>query len=136
MSHLNYCDYEGFGQTARKNTHYSQAVRIGDRIECSGQGGWDRLTEEIAPSPSDQVNQAFANVEHALKRAGGKGWSQVYKVRAYAAPLTEEIVRDLVRNLRQYCPDHMPLLTGVGVQSLAFGMCVEIEVVAHVGEEK
>ena len=29
MSHLQYFDYEGFGKRVRKDTHYSQAVRIG-----------------------------------------------------------------------------------------------------------
>ena len=38
MSHLTYYNYEGFGQEAHQNYSYSQAVRIGDRIECSGQG--------------------------------------------------------------------------------------------------
>jgi enamine deaminase RidA (YjgF/YER057c/UK114 family) len=41
MSHLTYTDYEGFGQRVRKDTHYSQAVRIGDFIEISGQGKLD-----------------------------------------------------------------------------------------------
>lgn len=39
MSSLKYHSYEGYGQTAVKDFHYSQAVRVGDRIECSGQGG-------------------------------------------------------------------------------------------------
>jgi len=38
MSHLQYFDYEGFGQRVRKDMHYSQAVRHGDTIEISGQG--------------------------------------------------------------------------------------------------
>ncbi|MBE3046040.1 hypothetical protein IMZ48_26570 [Candidatus Bathyarchaeota archaeon] len=38
MSHLQYFSYEGFGDRVRKETHYSQAVRIGDKIEISGQG--------------------------------------------------------------------------------------------------
>jgi hypothetical protein len=38
MSHLTYYNYEGFGQEAHQNYSYSQAVRVGDRIECSGQG--------------------------------------------------------------------------------------------------
>jgi enamine deaminase RidA (YjgF/YER057c/UK114 family) len=28
------------GDTLLTNMHYSQAVRIGDRVEISGQGGW------------------------------------------------------------------------------------------------
>lgn len=38
MSHLQYFDYEGFGERVRKETHYSQAVRIGNIIKISGQG--------------------------------------------------------------------------------------------------
>jgi len=38
MSHLQYFDYEGFGDKMKGYLNYSQAVRIGDRIEISGQG--------------------------------------------------------------------------------------------------
>lgn len=38
MSHLKYYAYEGQGVEKREKFHYNQAVRIGDRIECSGQG--------------------------------------------------------------------------------------------------
>lgn len=41
MSHLQYFDYEGFGQTAKQHFNYSQAVRIDNRIEISGQGTFD-----------------------------------------------------------------------------------------------
>lgn len=38
MSHLPYFAYPGVGEENRENYHYSQAVRVGDRIECAGQG--------------------------------------------------------------------------------------------------
>lgn len=38
MSHLRYYAYEGLGVKQRQNFHYSQAVRVGDKIECAGQG--------------------------------------------------------------------------------------------------
>jgi hypothetical protein len=38
MSHLQYYNYEGVGEQNKENYWYSQAVRIGDRIECAGQG--------------------------------------------------------------------------------------------------
>jgi hypothetical protein len=38
MSHLTYYNYDGVGTRNREHYSYSQAVRIGDRIECSGQG--------------------------------------------------------------------------------------------------
>lgn len=37
MSHLRYFTYPGFGERVQKDTHYSQAVRIGDVIKISGQ---------------------------------------------------------------------------------------------------
>ncbi|SPO07328.1 related to L-PSP endoribonuclease family protein [Cephalotrichum gorgonifer] len=132
MSHLQYFSYEGFGDRVRTETHYSQAVRIGDKIEISGQGGWDPITEKIPEDLAQQVDQAFANVELALKKAGGKGWSQVYRVRAYFAPFAPEAVERTVENLKRYCPDHRPLLTAVEVKGLFAGMGFEIEVEAHV----
>ena len=97
-------------------------------------GGWDRITEEITRDLGKQTDQAFANVEHTLQQAGGKGWEQVYKVRCYVVTLNMEGAEHLVRNLRKYCPNHQPLLTAVGVQSLAFpDMRIEIEVAAHLG---
>ncbi|KAF2835340.1 YjgF-like protein [Patellaria atrata CBS 101060] len=133
MSHLQYFDYEGFGQRVKKDTHYSQAVRIGDKIHCSGQGGWDRITEEIPSNLQKEIDQAFANVEFALKEAGGKGWEQVYKVRGYFAPIDMEAAGYVIENLRKYCPNHQPLFTGIGVQGLAFNMRIELEVEAHLG---
>lgn len=38
MSHLQYYAYPGVGERNKTNFRYSQAVRIGDRIECAGQG--------------------------------------------------------------------------------------------------
>jgi len=38
MSNLTYYNYEGHGKRQQKAFWYSQAVRVGDRIECSGQG--------------------------------------------------------------------------------------------------
>ena len=41
MAKLEFFDTPGYGEIARTRNHYSQALRIGDRIEISGQGGWD-----------------------------------------------------------------------------------------------
>lgn len=38
MSHLKYYSYDGVGKTNLEKYSYSQAVRVGDRIEISGQG--------------------------------------------------------------------------------------------------
>ncbi|GAA6062849.1 hypothetical protein JCM10212_001855 [Sporobolomyces blumeae] len=76
MAHLTYTDYPKAGEIYGKQCHYSQAVRIGDRIECSGQGGWDVETCEISSDLLTEIDQAFSNVETNLKAAGGTGWNQ------------------------------------------------------------
>ncbi|KAF2262997.1 YjgF-like protein [Lojkania enalia] len=133
MSHLQYFVYEGFGERVRKDFHASQAVRVDNRIEISGQCGLDPITEKIPKDVNEQVDLAFANVELTLQKAGGKGWDQVYKVRAYCTPMNEELFVAVARNLKKYCPNHQPILTGVEVAGLYEGCCLELEVAAHLG---
>ncbi|KAJ9133441.1 Endoribonuclease L-PSP [Pleurostoma richardsiae] len=135
MSHLKYFSYDGVGVRNRENFWYSQAVRVGDRIECAGQDmnrGWDPATGEFYKEINAQIDQAFKNVELNLKDAGGKGWSQVYRVNSYHVPLNNEALEAMVRNFKKYMPDHQPIWTCVGVTRLGEDdMRVEIEVVAH-----
>ncbi|KAF2628369.1 YjgF-like protein [Macroventuria anomochaeta] len=133
MSHLQYFDYQGFGERSKRELNYSQAVRIDNRIEISGQGGWDRLTEDYPESISDEVDHAFDNVEHALQQAGGKGLEQVYKLRIYITVPLDEIVEPIVRNLKERFKAHGPLLTVVQVAALYKIMRIEIEAEAHLG---
>ncbi|RDW63051.1 RidA family protein [Aspergillus mulundensis] len=132
MSHLQYYAYEGVGVRNRSTFSYNQAVRIGDRIECAGQGGWDPVTGEFEKEINAQIDLAFANVEHNLKDAGGKGWSQVFRVNSYHVPINNKALVAMVRNFRKYMPDHQPIWTCVGVTRLGSDdMRVDIEVVAH-----
>ncbi|KAL7926945.1 hypothetical protein ACQKWADRAFT_279083 [Trichoderma austrokoningii] len=73
MSHLKYYSYDGVGKRNVEKYSYNQAVRVGDRIEISGQGGWHPTTGEFQSDINAQIDQAFANVELTLKNAGGKG---------------------------------------------------------------
>ncbi|KAF3343438.1 Myosin-1 [Verticillium dahliae VDG2] len=109
MFHLKYYAYEGVG----------------------GQGGWhDDGTFETEINA--QIDCAFANVEKNLKDAGGKGWSQVFRVDSYHVPLDDEAPAAMIRNLAKYMPDHQPIWTCVGVPRLGEeAMKVEIAVVAH-----
>lgn len=49
----------------------------------------------------------------------------------HTTDVTDEAVGHFVDNMRKYMPGHQPILSGIGVASLAFGMKVEIEVRAH-----
>ncbi|KAJ5736367.1 uncharacterized protein N7483_001492 [Penicillium malachiteum] len=132
MSHLQYYSYEGVGQKNKKDFLYSQAVRIGDRIECAGQGGWDPKTGVFHREINAQIDQAFANIDLNLKDAGGKGWEQVFRVNSYHVPINNEALDAMVRNFKRWMPNHQPIWTCVGVTRLGEDdMRVEIEVVAH-----
>ncbi|KAK0631272.1 endoribonuclease L-PSP [Immersiella caudata] len=129
--------YPGQGELLRSQLWYSQSARIGDRIEISGQGGWSPQTGTLAPTPLEELDQAFSNVDLALRDAGGKGWEQVYKVRMYVVESmmdNEEFLGRAIVNLKKWMPGHQPLLTAVGVSKLgagsSAGMKVEIEVEA------
>ncbi|KAF7171359.1 hypothetical protein CNMCM5623_003755 [Aspergillus felis] len=111
MSHLTYYNYEGVGKANQSKFKYSQAVRVGDRIECAGQGGWDPSTGNIPREINAQIDQAFANVDMNLRNAGGEGWSQVYRVNSYHVPINNEALDAMVRNFHKWVPGHEPIWT-------------------------
>ncbi|KAL5397504.1 hypothetical protein PMIN06_002859 [Paraphaeosphaeria minitans] len=132
MSHLQYYAYKGVGERNLKHHGYQQAVRVGDRIECAGQGGWDPSTGAYNTDIKAQIEQAFANVDLNLRDAGGKGWQQVFRVNSYHVPLNDEALGAMAKGFKKWMPDHAPIWTCVGVQRLGEDdMRVEIEVVAH-----
>lgn len=132
MSNLEYFNYEGYGTNAKQNFWYSQAVRVGDIIECSGQGGWERSTEKIPEDIEKQIEQAFDNVEVTLKTAGSKGWEDVFSVTSHHIPIDDKALDIMVRLMKKYCPDHQPIWTALGVPALGRpDMKVEIEVRAY-----
>ncbi|KAJ8126160.1 hypothetical protein O1611_g7479 [Lasiodiplodia mahajangana] len=122
----------GIGQYNLEHYAYVQAVRVGDAIHLAGQGGWDLESRVIHKEINAQIDQAFENVDFNLKFAGGKGWSQVYKVRSYHLPLNTEAMDAMVRNFKKWMPNHKPIWTCVQVGRLGEDdMRVEIEVEAH-----
>jgi enamine deaminase RidA (YjgF/YER057c/UK114 family) len=96
-------------------------------------GGWDYETGVISEDMNEQIDQAFANVQHVLKEAGGKGWEQVFKVNSYHIPLDNRAMNAMARNFGKWMHKHKPLWTCVGVAKLRGGdmMRVEIEVQAY-----
>lgn len=96
-------------------------------------GGWDpQPPNAISDNVEEQIEQAFKNVELALKSAGGKGWSQVFRVRSYHLVLDDAAMDLMIANFRKWMPDHCPVWTCVEVGRLGIpGMKAEIEVVAH-----
>lgn len=101
------------------------------------------MTGTIPSSVLAEIDQAFSNIDLALRTAGGTGWSQVYRVRLYAldCEMTEENLGRMVENINKWCggkgakgKEKRPILTGVGVSRLGQpGMRFEIGVAAYLG---
>ncbi|WP_245605802.1 Rid family hydrolase [Promicromonospora kroppenstedtii] len=127
----------GYGDRQLARMGYSQAIRIGDRVETSGQGGWDDDLDFPADL-EDEIVQAFDNVERTLLTAGAT-WRDVVHVNSYHVPETPGFIgethnRVMVEQLRARTGDRAPIWTETGVPALgAPGMRVEIRVTAIIG---
>jgi enamine deaminase RidA (YjgF/YER057c/UK114 family) len=130
--------HPGYGEIARTHYNYSQALRIGDRIEISGQGGWDADFTFSAKSLAEEIVKAFDNVEKTLAAAGAT-WRDVVNIHSYHVPTADDAIGDehmsaIVDQFRKRFGESLPLWTALGVKALALPeMHVEIEVVAIVG---
>jgi len=133
MNQRKFFDTPGYGERQLKLFHYSQAVKVGNRIETSGQGGWDddwRFPEPL----EDEIAQAFRNVERTLASAGA-GWEHVIAVNSYHMGFPEEVNELMTERFRHYMPNHAPIWTALGVAALGDPkMRVEIRVTAIVPE--
>jgi enamine deaminase RidA (YjgF/YER057c/UK114 family) len=122
----------GYGPRHLEALHYSQAVRIGDRVEISGQGGWDDNTV-FPESLEDEIVQAFTNVERTLATAGA-GWADVVAVDSFhltTGTIGDDHTRVMVEQFRKHMGDRAPIWTQLGVAALgAPGMRVEIRATA------
>jgi enamine deaminase RidA (YjgF/YER057c/UK114 family) len=71
--------------------HYSQAVKVGNIVKCSGQGGWD-AKGNMASSASERVKLALDNVEKALQAVDTSiNWKNVYAIRSYHTNIDEDL---------------------------------------------
>lgn len=120
----------GYGERMLNEFYYSQAVRIGDRVETSGQGGWDDDLQ-FPESLADEIARAFRNVERTLATAGAS-WEDVIHVNSYhVGGFPPEVNDVMVKLFRHYMPNHAPIWTEIGVAALALpAMRIEIRVTA------
>ena len=91
MTKPEFFDTPGYGEIARTRNHYRQALRIGDRIEISGQGGWDADFTLVAMSLEEEIVKACDNVEKTLAEAGAS-WHDVVKVVSYHVPTANDSI--------------------------------------------
>lgn len=136
MSKSEFFATPGYGEAMLAKMHYSQAVRVGDRVEISGQGGWDDDLN-FPESLEDEIVRAFDNVERTLAEAGAT-WGDVIAVNSYHVPETAGFIgethnRVMVEQFRKHLGERKPIWTEIGVPALgAPDMRVEIRVTALV----
>jgi enamine deaminase RidA (YjgF/YER057c/UK114 family) len=130
----------GYGDRQLRQFRYSQAVRVGNRVETSGQGGWDDAWN-FPESLRDEIVQAFDNLERTLATAGAS-WRHVIQVNSYHVPVADNFIGDLhndvmVEQFRRRMGDRAPIWTALGVPVLGDPkMRVEIRVTAIVDDEE
>lgn len=109
----------GYGDRNLERFHYSQAVKIGNRVEISGQGGWSN--DYVFPvAVKEQIVQAFDNVERTLALAGAS-WKDVVHVNSYHVPtapdsIGEEHISTMSEQFRKYMGHERPF--GLALESL------------------
>lgn len=139
MTQLMFTITPGFGEVLNAQLPYSQAVRLGDIVYISGQGGWD---DEIR-FPADletEIVQAFDNVGRTLATVGAT-WADVVAIDSFHVPTVADEIGDdhtrvMAEQMRLRMDGQEPVWTEVGVAALgAVGMRVEIKVTAYLASD-
>ncbi|EYF05613.1 RidA family protein [Chondromyces apiculatus] len=109
---------------------YSQAVRAGDFLFCSGQIPIDPATGELVSGGIEaQTAQVMKNLGEVLA-AGGAGWGDVVKSTIYLVDMNDFAVVNRVYG--EVVGSVPPARATVQVAALPKGAAVEIDTVAHV----
>jgi 2-iminobutanoate/2-iminopropanoate deaminase len=107
---------------------YSQAVRVGDTLFCSGQIPLDPATGVLVEGDfKAQAEQVLANIE-AVVRAAGFGMDDVVRTTVFLVDLADFAVLNELYALRFREP--FPARVTVGVASLPKGARIELDAIA------
>ncbi len=111
---------------------YSQAVRAGDYLFCSGQIPLlPDSGEMVAGGITEQTRQVLDNLGQVLS-AAGVNFSSVVKTTIYLADLADfAVVNEIYAG---YCATIAPARATVQVAALPKGALVEIDAVAYCGD--
>ena len=109
---------------------YSQAVRVGDLLFCSGQIPLEPSTGELVKlDAAGQARQCLENLD-AVCRAAGTSLRRAVRVTVYLTDLGEfELVNGVYE---EHFPADPPARVAVGVAALPRGADVEIDAVVEI----
>jgi 2-iminobutanoate/2-iminopropanoate deaminase len=107
---------------------YSQAIRSGDLVFCSGQIGLDPATGELVDGVEAQAERAIRNLGSILD-AAGLGFDDVVKTTIFLTDFNDFATVNEI--YARFMPDPPPARSTIGVGALPKGARVEIEAIAR-----
>jgi len=107
---------------------YSQAIRSGDLVFCSGQIGLDPATCELVDGVEAQAERAIRNLASVLD-AAGLGFDDVVKTTIFLVDFNDFATVNEI--YARFMPDPPPARSTIGVGALPKGARVEIEAIAR-----
>ncbi len=106
---------------------YSQAVKAGNTLYCSGQIGLDPATGVLVEGVKAQAERAFCNMEAVLAAADGK-ITDVVKITIFLTDIAD--FADVNAIMAAHMPQPYPARSCMQVAALPKGALVEVEAVA------
>jgi 2-iminobutanoate/2-iminopropanoate deaminase len=107
---------------------YSQGIRSGDMVFCSGQLGLDPATGELVDGVEAQADRSLRNLQSVLD-AAGLSFDDVVKTTIFLADIGDFAAVNAV--YAKFMPDPPPARSTVQVAALPKGGRVEIEAIAR-----
>ena len=110
---------------------YSQAIRHGDLLFCSGQISLDPASGElVGETPAEQARRCLENLS-AVCEAAGTGLANAVRLTVYMTDLAA--FADVNEAYAAYFESDPPARVAVGVGALPRGAQVEIDAIVAVG---
>ncbi len=106
---------------------YSQAVKCGNMLFCSGQIPLDPATGELVAGDITVQSERVMNNIAAMLSAAGAGFDDVVKTTIFLVDMADFAAVNEVYGSR--FPDHKPARSTVAVKSLPRNALLEIEIV-------
>jgi reactive intermediate/imine deaminase len=111
---------------------YSQAVRAGDTVYCSGQIPLDPKTGKLVEGDFEMHTRRVFDNLLAVCRAAGGDFGRVVRVTVYLTDLANFAKVNEV--MAMYFKEPYPARAAVGVASLPRGSQVEVDAVMYLGK--
>ncbi|MDR2926413.1 MAG: Rid family detoxifying hydrolase [Azoarcus sp.] len=109
---------------------YSQAVRVGDTVYCSGQIGLEPASGQLVEGFEAQAVQVFENLK-AVAEAAGATLAQAARVTIYLTDLGH--FGKVNEIMARYFTEPYPARAAVGVKELPRGALVEADAILFLG---